>query len=307
MQASDRFTGEHFPYINNGGGNRMKITSVGYGLATIVLSSLILSGCVSVGMSYPASYGKQQTEAKSGFVITYCDIDSMQAKRISGTITASMAFYRENFADVDLRKFTVYIYHTQEDLVRGLVAYSGFSQSNAQRFSRSGAPRPLSGSFHVPISMDARTIAHETTHMFIESVSGSAYQRAKWIDEGLAEYMSYLYWKKDSPDAAVTGKTNEYNAFLSQNRDRLFPLDRLCAESQWSALNTGSTASLIYREAFLVVAMLVRQHGLGKLKLALIAVRDGMTPEAACQMVFSRSQVEILSDLMKLEMVNGIL
>ncbi|RPJ05977.1 MAG: hypothetical protein EHM28_11010 [Spirochaetaceae bacterium] len=280
-------------------------------IATAIISiaffSFCFSGCASVGIAVPSSYGAFLSEEKAGFAIKYYDIDYIQAKRISDTISNVMAFYRTNFADTELRKFTVYVYHTQEDLVHGLVACGGLSYESARRFARSGAPRPLKGLFHVPITLDLRTIAHETMHMYVEAVSGSAYQRIKWLDEGLGEYMSYLFWKQASPDSAVTAKINEYNAFLSQNRDRFISLDRICAESQWTGLNTGSTSSLIYHQAFLVVGMLAKQDGLEKIKQVLVAVRDGMAAETACQSVLSRSQADIYEELVNLEKVDGLL
>jgi len=203
---------------------------------------------------------------------------------------------QQDFPKVPAQNFKIYVYLTQDDLVQGIVTFSGFSQETAQFFKQvGGAPRPIDYVMHVGPYWDWVVVAHELTHTFIEEYSGKAYLQIKWLDEGLANYES---WKCVSSNTEHSQEAENYResawkAFNDlKNTNGLFPLSQLTTEAQWSELMTANQP--IYPEAFVVVTYLASTYGSSKIIPILEKIQNGTSESDAVKMILGKTESEIL-------------
>ena len=206
---------------------------------------------------------------------------------------------QQDFSKTPTKKFKVYVYRTQTDLVNGLVIYSGFTPSYAKLFENSGAPRPLGNTIHIGPQFNWHYVAHEITHSFIEEYSGEAYLNIKWLDEGLAEYEA---WKcvSSNPLHSQEAETVKNNALdvvnQLKNRDGLYQLSELATEEQWIEEMRSGNSNFIYSQSFLVVTYLVSNYGIDKVKLILEEVQNGATATDAVENILIKTENEIIDD-----------
>jgi hypothetical protein len=133
------------------------------------------------------------------------------------------------------RQFKLYVYSTQEDLVRGLQLYSGFSADSANYFRTGGAPRPINYVMHIAPSFDWHTITHEYTHTIIEELSGQVYRSIKWLDEGLADHEAYTTVAKtkyNQTEFQLKANTMRI-VYDALDKGKLFSLRELSSETDW--------------------------------------------------------------------------
>ena len=183
------------------------------------------------------------------------------------------------------KQFTLYVYLTQADLVRGLQLYSGFSADSAGTFSGGGAPRPINYIMHVPPGFDWHSVTHEYTHTIIEELSGNVYRSVKWLDEGLAEYEGYVTVVKTKYNVTEFQKKADamrtvYNALDNQ---KLFSLKELSTEKDWSIRYQGPQNTLQYSESWIIVNYLAVTYAPSKCKTILLAMKQGQTQDQAVQ------------------------
>lgn len=220
-----------------------------------------------------------------------------RARDIGEAFEYAYAFLRKDFGQAPARRFTVYVYKTQSDLVEGLIEFSGFSRGTAEFFRDGGAPRPINCIMHVSPQFKWKNVAHELTHTYIEEYSGSAYRNIKWLDEGLAEYEAYKCMSEDpkhrqEAQAQRESALNTVNKLKSENA--LYPLGDLSTEGQWVKEMSAGKSNYIYAEAFLVVAYMISSQGMEKTKLILREVQNGATASEAVRTILGITQEELL-------------
>jgi len=221
-----------------------------------------------------------------------------RAKDMGEAFEYGYAYLQQDFLKVP-PKFKVYVYRTQDDLIQGLIKYSGFSPSQADFFKSGGAPRPLNYLMHVSPQFNWHSVAHELTHTFIEEYSGRAYLNIKWLDEGLAEYES---WKCVSTNP-MHGQEEELfkksalNAVDElESRNALYPLDELTTDEQWGKEMIAGNSYYIYSEAYLVASYLISSYGIDQVKSILREVQNGAKASEAVETVLEKTQTEILDE-----------
>jgi len=195
-------------------------------------------------------------------------------------------------------KFLVYVYLTQEDLVQGLQTFSGFSPKNAAYFKSGGSPRPVSYTLHVIPGADWHRIAYEYTHVILEEISGNAYESAKWLDEGLAEYLAYtvtidtFYGEKE----IQWGKSRINTVKQALNQDKLFSLDSISTSNQWASQTNMTDYDLQYAQAYAVVTFLAERYGLESCISILKFINGGDSQQTAVQKALSISVPQLEKD-----------
>lgn len=158
------------------------------------------------------------------------------------------------------------IYRTREAFLRDLGA-AGFSRDTVESFRRGGAPRPMFGTLWVPPQMDAASVCHELTHVFIEALAGEAFQRSKWLDEGYATYfeVSRCGGSRAAPTLPV-------------------PLAEMTTASQWRALRLAD-GKRVYASAWVAIDRLVARFGEPKILELIAATRDRAVEEVLQQVL----------------------
>ncbi|MBS7645395.1 hypothetical protein KEJ44_05065 [Candidatus Bathyarchaeota archaeon] len=231
--------------------------------------------------------------------VYYSQGNEKRAKDIGEAFEYAYAFLQQDFPQAPSQRFTIYVYNTQEDLVQGLIKFSGFPPSSAEFFKRGGAPRPLNYIMHVSPSFNWHTVAHELTHTFIEEYSGRAYLDIKWLDEGLAEYEA---WRcvSNEPRHRQEEEVFKHTAWNTiKSRVKLYPLEELATEEQWVKEMKAGHSNYIYSQSFLIVSYLVSHYGLDEVKEILRKVQEGATASAAVETVLGKTETEILNEFTK--------
>lgn len=223
---------------------------------------------------------------------TYCD---SRVNNISEGFESAYAYLLKHLPASPTENFTVYIYAGQSHLVKGLKTYSYFPSEVAEFFSRSGAPRPLNYVMHISPFFQWKTVAHELTHAFIEEQSGNAYQSIKWLDEGLAEYLSYRFVKQTQyAETAELSRNEAVNVLRWYHRnDRLFNLASISTEQQWGEQMRRGYTREIYAQAFITVEYLCETYGLDKCLEILVSIYGGESQEQAVQSALRVSLLQI--------------
>jgi len=196
-------------------------------------------------------------------------------------------------------KLKIYVYRTQDDLVQGLILYSGLSINEANFFKSGGAPRPLNYTMHVSPQFNWHSVAHELTHTFIEQYSGRAYLNIKWLDEGLAEYEAWKFISTNPMHSQEeeSFKRSALNAVDQlESKDALYPLNELTTNEQWGKEMSAGNSYYIYSEAYLVVSYLVSSYGIDQVKLILKEVQNGAEASVAVERVLGKTQTKILDE-----------
>ena len=229
-------------------------------------------------------------------VVFYNQGNDKYAKYVGQGFEYAYGALQQDFPITPARDFTIYVYLTQDDLVQGLIKFSGFSQESGEFFRQvGGAPRPINYVMHVGPGWDWVGVAHELTHTFIEEYSGRAYLKIKWFDEGLANYESWKCVSSNMEHSQEAESYREYNwkAFSDlKNTKGLFPLSQLSTEAQWEELMTASQP--IYPEAFVVVTYLASTYGSSKIIPILEKVQNGTSESDAVRMVLGKTESDIL-------------
>jgi hypothetical protein len=191
----------------------------------------------------------------------------------------SAKWYREGFEYAYLeigkkyglyakQKFKLYVYNSQADLVQGLQKISGWSSGDAQYYDSPGAaPRPLNYVMHIPPSMAWQTVAHEYTHTLLEELSGTTYQSIKWLDEGLADYVSYsiMLNPKYNDSADSFAKLAVSNVKSAAKNGELRNIQLISTAQQWHASNYGTSArDLQYSESFVITSYMAEKYRIEK-------------------------------------------
>ena len=197
------------------------------------------------------------------------------------------------------QRFKLYVYATQEDLVKGLQEFSGFSPEAAAFFKSGGAPRPINYIMHVCPNSGWHDMAHEYTHTIIEELSGRVFLSIKWLDEGLANYIAHEAVSK------TKYKENEVQWRASQtaivrkalDEGRLFALKDTSTEVQWCPEGLGTPeCHLQYAQAYVVVTYLVQTYGIDKCKAILQLMEGGLSQEVAVQEALGISLAQFEAD-----------
>jgi len=209
--------------------------------------------------------------------------DDARAKNVAEGFEYAYSHIAEDFTAQLTKKFTLYVYVTQDDLVEGLIKYSHLPSEVAELFRGSGAPRPIDYVMHIAPDFDWRTIAHELTHTFIEEHSGRVFLSIKWLDEGLADYEAYNWVSKTKYNATASKwKASRmqvvYKAFEEK---KLFPLKDISTDQSWGDNMAKGYADLEYSQAYLTVTYLCETYGLDKCKAILRSMQEGATQEEA--------------------------
>jgi hypothetical protein len=235
-------------------------------------------------------------------IVYYNQGNEERAKDIGEAFEYAYDFLQRDFSEAPSQDFKIYIYMTQEDLVEGLVQFSGFSRNSANFFRSGGAPRPIGYKMHVSPSFGWLEIAHELTHAFIEEFSGRSYVKIKWLDEGLADYEA---WKCASSNPAHSKeadvlKTQALNIVQRlKTEGKLYSLNELATEEQWMREMASGHSEYIYSQSFLVVSYLVSSYGLDRTKEILKKVQDGRPASVAVKEVLGKTEAEILNEFTK--------
>ena len=222
-----------------------------------------------------------------------------RAKDIGEAFEYAYEYLQKDFPETPTQSFKIHVYRTQEDLVQGLIRYSGFSAAAAKFFESSGAPRPIGYVMHVSPQFNWHTVAHELTHTFIEKYSGRAFMNIKWLDEGLAEYEA---WKCVSANPLHSQEEESFksNALYTvnqlKNRDMIYPLSKLTTDEQWTREMSAGNSLNIYSQAYLVVSHLVSSYGMDKVKSILKEVQNGAPSSEAVKTVLGKTQSDILDE-----------
>jgi hypothetical protein len=233
--------------------------------------------------------------------VYYNEGNQGRAKNIGEAFEYAYDHLQEDFPYAP-SKFRIYIYRTQDDLLRGLVAFSGFSPGDADYFKNGGAPRPLSYVMHVNPSFDWTTVTHELTHTFIEEYSGKAYRSIKWLDEGLADREG---WKIVLENVAHRQEATDFKQYrwekyveLKSSTQGLYPLGALTTETQWSALYAHES-QYSYAEGFVVVSYLISTFGQDRVLEILKRVQAGESASYAVKDILGKNETEILDAVKK--------
>jgi len=230
-------------------------------------------------------------------VVYYNVGNDRRAKDIGQAFEYAYDYLEQDFPKPPAKRFTIYVYKTQADLVQGLIVFSGFSPSSANFFKSGGAPRPINYVMHVSPDFEWLTVAHELAHTFIEEYSAEAYLSIKWLDEGLADYEA---WRSTSANPArsqeaVDFRKDRWSAFNElKGANKLYPLGALTTEEQWHTLNVLGTARYIYSEAYVVVAYLASTYGVDKILPIFREVQGGRKASEAVKAVLGLTESEIL-------------
>ena len=197
------------------------------------------------------------------------------------------------------QRFKLYVYVTQEDLVKGLQEFSGFSPQSAAFFEEGGAPRPINYVMHVCPSFGWHDMAHEYTHTIIEELSGRVFLSIKWLDEGLANYIAYEAVSKTKyKDSEVQWRASQI-AVVSKALDegRLFALKDTSTGEQWCPKGLGTPeCGLQYAQAYVVVTYLAQTYGIDKCKAILQQMEEGLSQEVAVQKALGISLAQFEAD-----------
>jgi hypothetical protein len=232
-------------------------------------------------------------------VVFYNQGNDKYAKYVGQGFEYAYGALQQDFPITPARDFTIYAYLTQDDLVQGLIKFSGFSQESADFFRQvGGAPRPINYVMHVGPGWDWVGVAHELTHTFIEEYSDGAYRKIKWLDEGLANYESWRCVSTNAEHSLEAESYRQYNwkAFSDlKNATGPFPLSQLSTEAQWHELMTASQP--IYPEAFVVVTYLAFTYGPDKIIPILKEAQSGMTASEAVKRVLGETESDILDTI----------
>jgi len=140
------------------------------------------------------------------------------------------------------------LFATRARFLEDLSYVAGMTEETVDFFRKgtAGAPRPIDGEFYVPPDMNTPGVCHELTHQFFEALAGDAYQRAKWLDEGLAEHFEHRLCGGDARPRPL---------------GRFIPLARIASSHGWHELMEQGQAGPIYTEARLVVTLLGEKLG----------------------------------------------
>ena len=228
-------------------------------------------------------------------VVFYNQGNEKYARYIGEGYEFAYGTLQQDFRKPPARDFNIYVYLTQDDLVQGLIKFSGVSKDDAESFRSGSAPRPINYVMHVGPGWDWVGVAHELTHTFIEEYSDGAYMRIKWFDEGLANYES---WKCVSSNPAHSQEAESYRkdswtTFNElKNTKGLFPLSQLTTEEQWHKLRMAGEP--IYPEAFVVATYLASTYGTSKIIPILKTVQGGTSASEAVKMTLGKTEGEIL-------------
>jgi hypothetical protein len=197
------------------------------------------------------------------------------------------------------KRFTLYIYITQEDLVRGLQTLGNFSPESSAYFKTGGAPRPINYILHVWPGCDWHGITHEYTHTILEEISGDAYKSIKWLDEGLADYLAHstVLDTKYKEGELSWGQSRLAVVRQAFQQSKSLSLLSISTERQWSANHADPVLyDLQYAEAYAVVANGVQKYGLDKCVSILNLMEQGVTQEAAVQQALGVSLSQFETD-----------
>jgi hypothetical protein len=196
------------------------------------------------------------------------------------------------------KRFILYVYITQQDLVQGLQQFGGFSPENAAYFNTGGAPRPINYMMHIWPGCDWHGVTHEYTHSILEEISGDAYKSVKYIDEGLAEYLAYTTTLQTKyKDGEIAWGQSRITAVKNAlNQGKLISLPAFSTESQWASRHGTSEYDLLYAESYAVGTYMVQKYGVEKCVSILKSIKTGETRETSVQKVLGISEAQLEDD-----------
>ena len=122
--------------------------------------------------------------------------------------------------------------------------------------------------------------AHEMTHAFVASLSGS--RAPAWIHEGLAEYEQ----NKIQPVNAIV--------FTAAVRTKaLMPMGRLLSENLKIEKMDPLEVALFYQEVYKLVSYMVERYQMYRMKEILLKFKDGKPAEQAIEEVLGISTAQL--------------
>jgi len=224
---------------------------------------------------------------ESGNATVFYNIgDEEKAQRYGDAFDFAYATVGKNLGVYPSKRFTLYIYVTQEDLVQGLQKFSNFSPQRAAFFETSAAPGPINYIMHVPPYFSWHDITHNYVHTILEEVSGDAFRSIKWLSEGLADYLAHItvLETKYKEDELRLGQSRIALAKKALEQGKLLSLASISTDSQWGANHENRELwKLQYAESYAVVNYLVHKYGLEKCVSILKLIKQGVTQKTAVQ------------------------
>ncbi|MBN2545250.1 MAG: hypothetical protein JXB50_05585 [Spirochaetes bacterium] len=179
----------------------------------------------------------------------------------------AVKYLRKNLLDYDHGRYTLYIYDSNENMVKGLTKFSNMNIEYASFFINGACAAPINNKFHISHHSSFSTIAHEITHEYLKMYMGGGSLKLSWMNEGFAQYFDYNFCRDNNK------YKNEYISMkqsiprhFSLYKNNYIPLESISSGRQWVYEYDNGNRGLIYNETLITVLYLINKFGLKKIK-----------------------------------------
>jgi hypothetical protein len=183
-------------------------------------------------------------------------------------------------------------YGTQDDFERGLMLHASLEPRRAARLAgfAAGVALPgsllLRGSTAEPTPDWIRLVAHELTHVAQMQLAGGDAPAARWLGEGMAEWMAYQVVDRTVPGAFDEHRRQAQGGFCAIAAAGPLDLAALAGPEAFVAHVVRAGAEPTYDLAFHLVDRLAARDGLASFRAYFGAFRESMDPAVNFEAAF---------------------